>query len=243
MSMGGELTNGWSLFADNGGDGSAVARSDQRASSNWRALKSALLLGAASCIAYPASAQQAPEAVPLPQLNVEASAKKKAAAKKSSPKKAPVAAQVQPAPEPQPPEPVAGTSRRSRHSGRQSLRQPERALQGRAVGVRQTDRATAGYAENGDGDAEGGDGGSGGARPARARPQCPRVDHRIGRGRQRLRRVRHSRLQGQQRHLRRQHPQSRQHWSRTCSPSSRSRSTRGRAAVSPGAAPSAAPST
>ena len=84
MSMGGELTNGWSLVADNSGDGSAVARSDQRASSNWRALKSALLLGAASCIAYPASAQQAPEAVPLPQLNVEATAKKKAAAKKGA---------------------------------------------------------------------------------------------------------------------------------------------------------------
>jgi catecholate siderophore receptor len=108
MSMGGELTNGWSLFAENSGDVSAAARSDQSASSNWRALKSALLLGAASCIAYPASAQQAPDAVPLPQLNVEASAKKKAAAKKSAPKKAPVAAQVQPAPEPQPPQPVAG---------------------------------------------------------------------------------------------------------------------------------------
>ena len=87
MSMGGELTNGWSLFADNSGDGSAAARSDQRASSNWRAFKSALLLGAASCIAYPASAQQAPDAVPLPQLNVEASAKKKAAAKKGAPRR------------------------------------------------------------------------------------------------------------------------------------------------------------
>ena len=129
MSMGGELTNGWSLVADNSGDGSAVARSDQRASSNWRALKSALLLGAASCIAYPASAQQAPDAVPLPQLNVEATAKKKAAAKKSSPKKAPVAAQVQPAPEPEPPAAGCGDySRWRRHAGRQPLRQSRSAL-------------------------------------------------------------------------------------------------------------------
>ena len=88
MSMGGELTNGWSLSADNRGDGGAAARSDQRASSSWRAFKSALLLGAASFVAYPAGAQQAPEPVPLPPLNVEATAKKKAAAKKGAAKKA-----------------------------------------------------------------------------------------------------------------------------------------------------------
>lgn len=102
MSMGGELTNGWSLVADNGGDGSAVARSDQRASSSWRALKSALLLSAASCIAYPASAQQAPEAVPLPPLNVEATAKKKAAAKKGAAKKSAPTQAVSPTPQPAP---------------------------------------------------------------------------------------------------------------------------------------------
>jgi catecholate siderophore receptor len=100
--MGGELTNGWSLVADNSGDGSAVARSDQRASPSWRALKSALLLGAASCIAYPASAQQAPEAVPLPPLNVEATAKKKVAAKKGAAKKSAPTQAVSPTPQPAP---------------------------------------------------------------------------------------------------------------------------------------------
>ena len=127
MSMGGELTSGWSLVADNSGEGSAAARSDQRASSNWRALKSALLLGAASCIAYPASAQQAPDAVPLPQLNVEATAKKKAAAKKGATKKAPrragrfadAATGADP----------GRITQQFASSGRQSLRQPERALQ------------------------------------------------------------------------------------------------------------------
>ena len=185
MSMGGELTNGWSLVADNGGDGSAVARSDQRASSNWRALKSALLLGAASCIAYPASAQQAPEAVPLPPLNVEATAKKKAAAKKGATKKAAARAGR--------PEPHAATgadagSPRSRPPpGRQPLRQSERALQGRAVGVGQADRAAA----------------SNTPRTVTAVPkeviedkgvrdlrelarETPGRDHRLGRGRQRL---------------------------------------------------------
>ena len=102
MSMGGELTNGWSLVADNSGDGSAVARSDQRTSSSWRSLKSALLLGAASCIAYPASAQQAAEPVPLPQLNVEATAKKKAPAKKGAVKKAAPTQAVSPTPQPAP---------------------------------------------------------------------------------------------------------------------------------------------
>jgi len=61
--MGSELTSGWSFVSDNSDSGSPEARSDQRASSSWRAFKSALLLGAASCIAYPAGAQQAP-AVP-----------------------------------------------------------------------------------------------------------------------------------------------------------------------------------
>ena len=102
MSMGGELTNGWSLSADNRGDGSAVARKDQRTSSSWRALKSALLLGAASFVADAAGAQQAPEPVPLPPLNVEATAKKKAAAKKGAAKKAAPAPQVAPAPQPPP---------------------------------------------------------------------------------------------------------------------------------------------
>ena len=111
MSLGSELANGWSLTADNSGDGTAVARSDQRTSSSWRVFKSALLLGAASCIAYPASAQQATEAVPLPPLNVEATAKKKAASKKGAAKKAaPAQAQVQPAPQPAPsPEDGAST--------------------------------------------------------------------------------------------------------------------------------------
>jgi catecholate siderophore receptor len=102
MSMGGELTNGWSLVADNIGCGSAVARSDQRTSSSWRAFKSALLLGAASFVADAAGAQQAPEPVPLPPLNVEATAKKKAAAKKGAAKKAAPAQQVAPAPQPPP---------------------------------------------------------------------------------------------------------------------------------------------
>lgn len=112
MSLGRELAIGWSLVAGDCGDGSAAARSDQRTSSSWRVFKSALLLGAASCIAYPASAQQAPEAVPLPPLNVEATAKKKATAKKGTPKKAaPTQAQVQPAPQPPPaPSPEDGAS-------------------------------------------------------------------------------------------------------------------------------------
>ena len=102
MSMGGELTNGWSLVADNGGAGSAAARKDQRTSSSWRAFKSALLLGAASFVADAAGAQQAPEPVPLPPLNVEATAKKKSAAKKGAAKKAAPAQQVAPAPQPPP---------------------------------------------------------------------------------------------------------------------------------------------
>ena len=102
MSLGRELTSGWSLVADECADGSAAARSDQSTSSGWRAFKSALLLGTASCIAYPASAQQAPEAVPLPPLNVEASAKKKAAAKKGAAKKAAPTQAVSPMPQPAP---------------------------------------------------------------------------------------------------------------------------------------------
>jgi catecholate siderophore receptor len=102
MSMGGELTNGWSLVADNGGAGSAATRRDQRTSSSWRAFKSALLLGAASFVADAAGAQQAPEPVPLPPLNVEATAKKKSAAKKGAAKKAAPATQVAPAPQPPP---------------------------------------------------------------------------------------------------------------------------------------------
>ena len=102
MSLGRELTNGWSLVADECADGSAAARSDQRTSSGWRAFKSALLLGTASFVADAASAQQAPEPVPLPPLNVEATAKKKSAAKKGAAKKAAPTQQIAPAPQPPP---------------------------------------------------------------------------------------------------------------------------------------------
>ncbi|MEI9900913.1 MAG: hypothetical protein WDN31_13125 [Hyphomicrobium sp.] len=71
-------------------------------------LKTALLASATTVIAYPVAAQQAPEPVPLPPLNVEAAAKKKAPAKKAAAKKAPTTTQVSPTP--QPSQPVAQKS-------------------------------------------------------------------------------------------------------------------------------------
>ena len=68
------------------------------------------------------------------------------------------------------------------------------------------------------------------ARDLRELARSSRVDHRLGRRRKRLWRIRHSRLQGQQRYFRRQHSQSWQSSSPTYFPSSRWRSTRARAA-------------
>jgi catecholate siderophore receptor len=66
-----------------------------------------LLISATSVMAYPVSAQEAPEPVPLPPLNVETTAKKKAPAKKGAAKKAAPVQQTSPAPQPPPTQPVA----------------------------------------------------------------------------------------------------------------------------------------
>jgi len=98
MSLGSELAHGWqSIFTD---DSSESEGQDQRPATGWQGLKTALLASAASVAGYPASAQQAPEPVPLPPLNVEATAKKKAPAKKAAAKKAPTTQVVAPAAQP-----------------------------------------------------------------------------------------------------------------------------------------------
>lgn len=91
MSLGSELADGWQCLTAAGA----------RQGASWQTLKSALLASATSVIAYPVSAQQA-EPVPLPPLNVEAAAKKKAPAKKAAAKKAPSTQAVAPAPQPPP---------------------------------------------------------------------------------------------------------------------------------------------
>ena len=209
MSMGGELTNGWSLVADNSGDGSAAARSDQRASSSWRAFKSALLLGAASCIAYPASAQQAPDAVPLPQLNVEATAKKKAAAKKGATKKAaqprrsaaPSRSRRNPSRASSPT--AAATPGGNPYANPNAPYKVERSASGKLTEpLLNTPKTVTAMPKEVIEDKD--------VRDLRELARNARPDHRHRRGRQRLRRLRNPRLQGQQRHLRRRHPQSRQ---------------------------------
>ena len=77
MSLGSELAHGWQSIAVE--SSTEVQGRDQRPLQNWQTLKSALLASATSVIAIPAGAQQA-EPVPLPPLNVEATAKKKAPA-------------------------------------------------------------------------------------------------------------------------------------------------------------------
>lgn len=99
MSMGRGLAEGWQSFAV--ADSQGRDEQDKQPGAGWQSLKTALLASATSVIAYPVAAQQAPEPVPLPPLNVEAT-KKKAPAKKAAAKKAAPVQQASPSPQPAP---------------------------------------------------------------------------------------------------------------------------------------------
>jgi catecholate siderophore receptor len=83
--------NGWNsrISSECGSDASKFGR--RRLS-----FKSGLLLGSATIMAYSANAQEAPKPAPLPPLNVETTAKKKAPAKKAVAKKKAAPAQSPP---------------------------------------------------------------------------------------------------------------------------------------------------
>lgn len=97
MSLGSQLAQGWQSFAV--GNGQEREEQSRQPVSSWQPIKTALIASATTVIAYPVAAQQAPDPVPLPPLNVEAGAKKKAPAKKAAAKKAPSAQTASPTPQ------------------------------------------------------------------------------------------------------------------------------------------------
>lgn len=97
--------NGWDIESNNGSSGIAGATQSKTGiveidrGRRWASLKSQLLVGAATVVGCPAYAQEAADPVPLPPLNVETTAKKKAPSKKAA-KKSTSSQQVSPAPQP-----------------------------------------------------------------------------------------------------------------------------------------------
>src|SRR5262245_27073247 len=98
MSLGSELARGWQIA-----ERDTSKRAEQRPVQGRQSRKTALLASASTIASYSASAQEPPTpAAELPQLNVEATAKKKAPAKKAAAKKAAPTQAVSPAPQPAP---------------------------------------------------------------------------------------------------------------------------------------------
>ena len=170
------------------------------ASSRPEVSKTSLFTAACLAAASPASIAlaQTTGQEPLPPLSVEAKAAKKKAPATATKSGGTAAAPVR----------HRRTGADTRSEDGQPLCRSGGALQGRPIRLRQIDTTARQYTEDGNGASEGGDRGQGRTRSARARPFGSGLDHRLGRRRKCLWSLCDPRLQGQQRYLRRQHPQS-----------------------------------
>ena len=141
--------NGWNsrISPECGSDASKFGR--RRLS-----FKSGLLLGSATIMAYSANAQEAPKPAPLPPLNVETTAKKKAPAKKAAAKKKAAPAQ---SPTPQAPPASSDTVEAApATAGANPYANPDAPYKVEQFGIGQADRAARQHAAHGDGGPQGG---------------------------------------------------------------------------------------